>query len=72
MDIGGLEAPDLEAGWQPLEVVAIFKCLDEEGRVGYAIRETNDVSHVEALGMLAAAVSQRERVLDQSWTGPGA
>lgn len=43
---------DLPEGWTPLEMVAVVKCLDEDGDLALAWRSTNGITPWEAVGML--------------------
>lgn len=55
--------PDLEPppdGWVALDVIAVVKGLDEEGRVIYWTATSDDLQQIEALGMLRAAMLSQE------------
>jgi hypothetical protein len=53
--------PELPANWMPLEAVAVLKCLDEDGQVGFVIRSTATLSNWECFGLLALAARAQER-----------
>lgn len=64
--IFGLETTHkLPENWTPLEAVAVIKCLDEDGSLGFVIRSTETLSNWECYGLLdLAAKSQANTVLD--------
>jgi len=65
--IFGLETsePELPPKWTPLEAVAVIKCLDEEGNLGFVIRSTESLSPWECFGLLElAAKSQAKDIVD--------
>jgi hypothetical protein len=51
-NVYGLEMADLPEGWTPLSAVVIVKALNEDGRPVWASRISEDLTSVEALGML--------------------
>lgn len=63
--IFGLETTHkLPENWTPLEAVAVVKCLDENGELGFVIRSTATLSTWECYGLLdLAAKSQANTVL---------
>lgn len=67
----GLELSDLPAGWRPVEVVAVVKCieLDADGGTRHSIRGTPTLGNVEALGMLEAAAAEVARDVADGWEG---
>jgi hypothetical protein len=46
---------DLPDGWIPVDVVSVVKCLDSEGNVQIAMRQSGGLNTWEAIGMLTAA-----------------
>ena len=67
MDVGGVEVVDLPDGWTGLEVVAAFKCLNEDGEVCYVVRTSDALQGMEAVGMLRAACRQQEDSIADMW-----
>lgn len=62
----GLELADgLDDGDVPLAALVVLKVLCTDGRVGYQVRATDDLSSVEALGMAHHAVVRLTRVLSE-------
>jgi hypothetical protein len=54
-DMLNMEVPDLPAGYVPLEVVSVIKCLDEAGNPTIVVRTSDGVMAWEVIGMLTAA-----------------
>lgn len=57
--IFGLETNNLPENWTPLDAVAIVKCLDEDGELGFAIRNTKTLSTWESFGLLEIAAKRQ-------------
>lgn len=53
----------LPDGWQPLEVIAIVKCLDGDGVVRLCSRYSTSLNGWEALGMLDLECSAQRALL---------
>lgn len=64
--IFGLETTHtLPENWTPLDAVAVVKCLDENGDLGFVIRSTATLSTWECYGLLdIAARSQGNNILE--------
>lgn len=63
--IFGLETSDLPTNWTPLDAVAVVKCLNEDGELGFVIRSTETLSSWESLGLLeVAAKTQINNILE--------
>lgn len=54
--IYGLGLPDLPEGAIPVDLVMLFKWVDEEGNVRYTEMKTERLHPIEALGMCSTAV----------------
>jgi hypothetical protein len=67
-DLFGLPVEDLPEGWQPVEVVAIVKCLRPDGTTfpyGLCSRVTDGLSPWEAAGMAEWAHRSAIQQLDE-------
>jgi hypothetical protein len=50
--IGKLDVPDPPDGWMYLDAIVLIKCADDTGAVRYKEMRSNDLTLVEALGMI--------------------
>jgi hypothetical protein len=62
----GFQVAPLLEGWTALDGIVLVKCLDDEGRSSWALRETAGLNEEEVIGALTIQLDiLRERVLDQ-------
>ena len=54
----GLDIQDLPDDWTPLELVAVIRCLDGDGRETAAMRNTDGLQSWEIVGLLHTAEHQ--------------
>lgn len=66
-DVFGVHLDDLPEGCTPLEAIVIVKALDEDGAVCLYPRQSEALSHWEAIGMLRAHGQRLERELDEGY-----
>lgn len=59
----GIAFPPLPEGWTVLEVLVVTRCLNEDGEVAHAYRNSEDLTGMEALGMAHYAVEHLTRAL---------
>ena len=53
-----IEGMQGEQSLMPLAAVVLLKCLDEEGKLTYMVRATDDITTIEAIGLVHYAVAQ--------------
>lgn len=53
--IENIDVPDLPDKFLPLEIVAVVKCLDDQGNPTIAVRTSEGLMAWEVIGMLTAA-----------------
>lgn len=58
--LNGMQLLSLGAGVTVLDAVVLVKAIDEDGRVGWYTRYTQDVTTVETIGALHAALVLEE------------
>lgn len=72
MSVYGLEIEEMPEGWTPLEACVVLKCLDDEGEVALATRQTDALRVWDVVGMLEAALEvQRLRLRECFITDEG-
>jgi hypothetical protein len=54
-DVLNIDVPDLPDKFTPLELVAVVKCLDDQGNPTIAVRTSEGLMAWEVIGMLTAA-----------------
>jgi hypothetical protein len=57
--IFGLKTRPLPTKWTPLDAVAVIKCLNEDGELGFVIRSTKTLSSWESVGLLKVATESQ-------------
>jgi hypothetical protein len=56
------QVPPLVSGWTALDGIVLVKCLNAEGRSGWAFRETEGLNEEEIIGALTVQLDlMRER-----------
>lgn len=61
------ELPD---GWVPVETVAIFECIDEDGDMSMSVRYSEEITYWKAIGMLQAALDgMRQKLREETEEG---
>lgn len=64
----GMNLEALPEGWAPVGVVAMFKCLNEEGEATWAFRTSEDLNDEEVLGALVVRVELSKTSLVDAYT----
>lgn len=66
-EVFGCEVAELPKDSIPLAALVLVKYLDEDGDTSWAIRSSKDMSDMEAIGLLRAALMTQERDVLNMW-----
>jgi len=66
----GLEFVSLPSGWSPLGAAVLVKCINEDGRVAWSFRTSDELNDEELLGALVLRTELMRRALADDYTDP--
>lgn len=66
MTIAGVDLEDVPEGWTPFGIGAVFKCLDEDGKMRICLRVSDEWTTWELIGALEAFAISLQNDLQNS------